>query len=321
MVFHVKILLIFTDYIEHLLKMHSHKKKHLQLLLLSIFLFLLVIINFSFNHPKKDCCLETSKNTSDQTSPTILFQSGFEGIRLSLPKDGYQYLTGTDSASGFDWPISILGSNFSGIHRVNDDEGKAIDNKLVSIENVSKNTTKALFQKVNYDVQVTQTPLQINNIKENPNELYMSYWMKTDNTSLKGKDEWRAIWEYKTKNYASYKDGFRIIAFMAKDHEGKPYWLFQGDIGPQQPVWQKENYELPLIMNEWFKVEFYIKWSPASNGYAFMKVNGKLIGEHYGPTTHNADDLDFIMLTQVYGNSYPMYQWIDDIEIWNGIPY
>ncbi len=83
-----------------------------------MFLFLFVIINFSFNHPKNDYFLVTSNSTSNQTSPTILFQSGFEGIHLSLPIDGYQYLTGTDSASGFDWPISILGSNFSGIHVV-----------------------------------------------------------------------------------------------------------------------------------------------------------------------------------------------------------
>ena len=29
----------------------------------------------------------------------------------------------------------------------------------------------------------------------------MTYWMKTDDVSLKGKDIWRAIWEYKTENY------------------------------------------------------------------------------------------------------------------------
>jgi hypothetical protein len=73
-------------------------------------------------------------------------------------------------------------------------------------------------------------------------------------------------------------------------------------------------------MNEWFKVEYYIKWSAGNNGYASMRVNGQLIGEHYGATTSNSDNLDFMILTQVYGNSYPMHQWVDDIEIWNGLP-
>ena len=51
-----------------------------------------------------------------------------------------------------------------------------------------------------------------------------------------------------------------------------------------------------------------------------MKVNGELIAEHSGATTTNSDNLDFIILTQVYGNSHPMHQWVDDIEIWNGLP-
>ena len=111
-----------------------------------------------------------------------------------------------------------------------------------------------------------------------------------------------------------------MIAFMATDIRGTPYWQFQGDIGPRQPVWRIENYDIPLITDKWFKVEYYLKWSDGEEGYASMKVDGQLIGEHSGPTTFESNDLSFIILTQVYGNSYPMHQWIDDIEIWNGLP-
>lgn len=260
------------------------------------------------------------QNRIVQTKPKLLFSSGFEGIQLSEQVEDYQYLTGTDKETGFSWPPQLLGSEFSGIHRINDDNGKAISNKIVNTIGPHGNLTPVLFQQVTYDVQVTQTPLQINNIQENPTELYMSYWMKTDSASFNKKDTWRAIWEYKTKNYASYKNGFRMIAFMATDYEGKPYWLFQGDTSPQNPIWQTENYNIPLILNKWFKVEYYVKWSAGSDGYASMKVNGKLIGEHQGATTAKADPLDFIMLTQVYGNSHPMHQWVDDIEIWDGLP-
>ncbi len=258
---------------------------------------------------------------TQKTKPNLLFSSGFEGVQLSEPLEGYQYITGTDKDTNYSWPLYILGSDFSGIHRINDDQGKAITNELVQTEGPTGKPTTALFQNVKYDVQVTQTPFQINNIRENPKELYMSFWMKTDSTAVKGKDTWRAIWEYKTKNYASYKDGFRMIAFMATDYDGKPYWLFQGDTSPQHPVWQTENYAIPLLFNKWFKVEYYIKWSEGEEGYASMKVNGHLIGEHKGATTANSDDLDFIMLTQVYGNSHPMHQWVDDLEIWDGLPY
>ena len=145
--------------------------------------------------------------------------------------------------------------------------------------------------------------------------------MKTDEESLQGVDQWRAIWEYKTDKYATYTDGFRMIAFMATDIRGDSYWMLQGDTSPQTPIWQVRNKEIPLILGEWFKVEYHIKWSNGADGYASMKVNGQLIGEHFGVTTSKNDNLDFIMLTQVYGSNYPMHQWVDDVEIWEGRPY
>ena len=259
------------------------------------------------------------------TEANLLFKSGFEGVNLTEPQSDYQYILGKDSETGYTWPPEILGSGIntepSGIHNINDDNGSAIDNELEVIVGPYGKETTTLFQRVNYDIQVTQAPYQINNIQENPDELYISYWMKTDDSSVQGIDKWRAIWEYKTENYASYEDGFRMIAFMATDIKGNPYWMLQGDTSPQNPIWQVRNTEIPLIMGEWFKVEYHVKWSNGDDGYASMKVNGQLIGEHFGVTTFKNDDLDFIMLTQVYGSNYPMYQWVDDIEIWDGLPY
>ncbi|RRQ47963.1 hypothetical protein DZC72_09465 [Maribacter algicola] len=281
--------------------------------------FLFISKDKKVGDSKKLLSEETTLDQSRETPPTLLFKSGFEGVSISNPKDGYQYITGQDAITNFSWPIYILGSDFSGIHRVNDDNGKAIKNKLEKVQGPKGNITNTLYQEVTYDVQVTQTPYQINNIKQNPGELYVRYWMKTDTVSLLGTDEWRAIWEYKTKEYAENR-GFRMIAYMAKDNQGKPFWLFQGDKNPQMPVWQVENYKIPLIRGEWFKLEFFLRWSDDSNGYASMKVNDQLIGEHHGPTTNNSDPMDFMMLTQVYGNSHPLYQWVDDLEIWDGNP-
>jgi hypothetical protein len=259
------------------------------------------------------------------TEVNLLFKSGFEGVNLTAPQSDYQYILGKDIETGYTWPPELLGSENniepSGIHNINDDNGNAIDNELEIVVGPFGKETTTLFQRVNYDVLVTQAPYQINNIQENPDELYISYWMKTDDSSVQGINQWRAIWEYKTKNYASYEDGFRMIAFMATDIKGNPYWMLQGDTSPQNPIWQVRNTEIPLIKGEWFKVEYHVKWSNDDDGYASMKVNGQLIGEHFGVTTFKNDDLDFIMLTQVYGSNYPMYQWVDDIEIWDGVPY
>ncbi len=56
------------------------------------------------------------------------------------------------------------------------------------------------------------------------------------------------------------------------------------------------------------------------DGRALWRVNGQVVGDHYGPTTRNNRPIDFIMLTQIYGDANPKYQWIDDIEIWDGLP-
>lgn len=263
-------------------------------------------------------------------NPKLLFSSGFESNTvLSDPASSeeitkysdYKILKGTDNSTGFSWPINILGSDFGGLHYIDDDFGFAVESKIATLSGRDGQETSALYQRLNYDIGVTQLPYQINNIKENPKELYMSYWMKTDSTSVDGNHSWRALWEYKTKNYNDTTDeGFRMISFMATDDTGRPHWLFQGDLNPLKPIWQKRNYSVPLVRNEWFKVEYYIIWSDGQDGYASMKVNGQLIAEHNGPTTANSDSMDFILLTQIYGNTYPMYQYIDDIEIWNGLP-
>ena len=259
----------------------------------------------------------------------LLFSSGFESdTYLSEPSgefetsnwSDYEIIKGTDISTGYSWPIQILGSNFSGIHKISDDDGAAVDNAIEKVIGHDGEETTALFQRVNYDVQFTQTPYQINNLTENPDELYMTYRLKTDDTALVGANKWRALWEYKTNSYGSSTSGFRMIAFMETNGQGTPYWVFQGDINPMNPVWQVKNYDVPVPMNEWFKVEYYIKWSEGEDGYASMKVNGQLIAQHFGPTTNGSDGLSFIILTQVYGNSHPMHQWVDDIEIWDGTP-
>jgi hypothetical protein len=280
-------------------------KKHL---LTTITLLLLIV----------SCNKSDSLDVIIDITPKLLFKSGFEdGIFISDIEDNYQVIRGTDAETNFSWPIDILGSNFGGIHRIQDDNGPAIDNYLETVSGPSGTETNALFQRVNYDIGVTQSPYQINNLQNNPTELFMTYWMKTDDTSLQGPDKWRALWEYKTDNYnENNQNGFRMIAFMATDQNGELHWLFQGDKNPTEAIWQVKNSTVPVIRNEWFKVSYHIKWSNGNDGYAAMMVNDQLIAEHTGPTTVNSDDMNFIILTLVYGNKHPMHQWIDDIEIW-----
>ncbi len=257
--------------------------------------------------------------------PELLFKSGFEGgvyIDTTVYPDNedYRYIRGIDTETGFSWPVEILGSTNSGLHYISDDNHKAVFAELQRVIGHNGDTTTALFQKENYQfLDDTQCPYEILNIKEGTKDLYIKFWIKMDSASLVKPNMWRAIFEYKTKDYARDK-GFRLIAFIYTDDDGVPYWHWQGDRDPEHPVWEIDNKTIPVPLNKWFKTEFYWHWSEGEDGRALWKVNGQIIGDHYGPTTRNSKPIDFIILTQIYGDANPKYQWVDDIEIWSGIP-
>ncbi len=257
--------------------------------------------------------------------PKLLFSSGFEkGVYLEEPNDDtpigrYQLIKGTDSQTGFSWPINVLGANSGGLHFIDDDNFQALENEIQTVIGHTGDSTRALYNMERYDLGITQCPYEILNIQEGRKDLYIKYWLKLDSASLFQPDMWRAIFEYKTKDYAE-NTGFRLIAYIYMDNNGMPYWHWQGDKDPQHSIWEIDNRAVHVPVNEWFMTEFYWHWSEGDDGRALWKINGEVIGDHHGPTTRNSKPIDFIILTQIYGDANPKYQWIDDIEIWDGIP-
>ena len=281
-------------------------------------LFFLTGVFFIFSS-----CRKESPNTIPE-EPVLLFKSGFEEsvyIDTTAYEDNedYRYIRGTDLETGFRWPIEILGASESALHYIDDDHHRAVMSEIRTVTGHDGKPTRALYSIEHYNTGVTQCPYEILNITEGTKDLFVRYWMKTDSASLVQPDMWRAIFEYKTKKYAGNR-GFRLIAFIYTDSDGVPYWHWQGDRNPEDPVWEIDNREIPVPMNKWFLTEFYWHWSEGKDGRALWKVNGQVVGDHHGPTTRNGMPIDFIILTQIYGDANPKYQWVDDIEIWNSIP-
>jgi len=279
-----------------------------------IFVFLVVVLFI----------LTSCKKEDTPQKANLLFKSGFEGgvyIDETAYEDSedYRFIRGTDNETGFSWPITILGASESALHYIDDDNYQAVFCELQTVIGHTGKQTRALYCRENYDLGVTQCPYEILNIKEGTKDSYVKYWIKIDGESLFKPYIWRAIFEYKTKDYAE-GEGFRLIAFVYSDENGNPYWSFQGDKDPEHPIWEIDNRQVPVPLNKWFMTEFYWHWSEGEDGIVWWKVNGTLIGEHRGPTTRNSKPIDFIMFTQIYGNSNPKYQWVDDIEIWDGVP-
>ncbi len=261
---------------------------------------------------------------TSSAEPKLLFKSGFEkGVYIDnkayLDNEDYRYIKGTDSETGFSWPINILGTEQSALHYIEDDNHQAVKSEIQTVIGHNGDYTKALYSVENYNIDITQNPYEILDIQEGRKDLYIKYWMKMDSASLFKADMWRAIFEYKTKGYEE-NNGFRLIAYIYTDNDGIPYWHWQGDKNPENPIWEIDNKTVPVPIDEWFMTEFYWHWSEGNDGRALWKINGKVIGDHYGATTRNSKPIDFIILSQIYGDANPKYQWIDDIEIWSGMP-
>jgi len=268
--------------------------------------------------------VSSCKKNSTSEEPILLFKSGFEGdvylddVAYENSED-YRYIRGEDSETGFSWPIEILGATGSGMHFIEDDNHQAVDCDIRTVIGHDGEPSKVLYMEENYHTDATQCPYEILNIDDGRKDLYIKYWLKIDEESLGQIDKWRVLFEYKTRGYA-LGTGFRLIAYIYTDEHGNPYWHFQGDKSSKLPIWEVDNYDLPVVGNEWFKMEFYWKFGNKKNGFAQWKINDEIVAEVHDKTTRNNRPLDVIMLSTVYGNGNPKQQWVDDIEIWEGLP-
>ncbi len=256
----------------------------------------------------------------------LLFASGFErGVKLAPGDDYYQPIIGRDRETGFAWPISILGARGSALHPIDHDNHQAVFARLVRTRGHDGRPTRALYQEMAYEVGdcCTQMPYEILDIADGRRDLYIRFWIKLDGASLHKPNMWRTFFEWKTKDYRDAGEGskgFRLISFIYSDENGRPYFSFQGDRDPEHQLWEINNRSIPVPEDEWFLNEFYWHWSTGRDGRAIWRVNGQVVGDRSGPTTRHGKPIDFIMISQIYGNSSPKHQYFDDLEIWSGWP-
>ena len=91
---------------------------------------------------------------------------------------------------------------------------------------------------------------------------------------------------------------------------------------PYQRFWDVYNTTVPVPVGEWFKFEVFWHRSSGSDGRVWMAVNGQVIVDHYGSNMGvNNASINRIMMPNLYSStSYPIYQWVDDVQIWDGFP-
>jgi hypothetical protein len=212
-----------------------------------------------------------------------------------------------------------------------------------------RNGTQALFSQISQsgccgtnsqsgvDGATTQDPYLLQPSTEPPGidgDVYLSYWLKfqPDLTQKMTPQTWRVFFEWKTAG------DYRVSANVVTYGNVAPYWDVRGDNianGDLQPetFWTTTNNTVPVPVNQWFKFEVFWHRSGSfgdSSGRVWMAVNGQIIADIRNATRpdvntsmmgRNHVSINRIMVNQLYsGSPYPIYQWVDDLQIWKGFP-
>jgi hypothetical protein len=152
--------------------------------------------------------------------------------------------------------------------------------------------------------------------------MYISEWimLQPDIAQKMSAGTWRELFEWKTTDTDA-----RIELQIKSDGDGTPlYWMARSD--GYQPsyneFWRVNNKVVPVPVGKWFKLEIYWKRGSGTAGRVFFAVNGQVIADRAGNTIGpNKSPINRIMVNQLYsGSTYPIYQWVDDVQMWSTFP-
>ena len=278
-----------------------------------------------------------SVTTLPQGSAKLLFSSGFEGATaLNLPANCWQTTVGADSTTGFTWPANIWGGSISfqlipGQVISCASVGNYMANRIVTVTGHAGNQTQALYSEITQRGDNSTQNVFLLQPASEQGDLYVAYWLKyqADLLAKMTPQTWRSLFEWKTAG------DYRVGIYVASWGDGcggiKPlgplFWQIQADNNangglPFQSFWRVDNCAVAVPVDQWFKFEVFWHRSAGTDGRVWVAVNGQVLADHRGPNMGvNNAAINRIFTSLVYSDSpYPIYQWTDDLEIWDGFP-
>jgi hypothetical protein len=262
----------------------------------------------------------------------LLFKSSFNNIVVDKTVQWNHHLSGTDSLTNFTFPDDLPGNNaehyFNYVVGDMDNYFEYANAEIVNTIGIDGVITDALFiefikddpdfisysrvQYVMFGNQLSNDPIQ------RMNQGYIKYKIKThlDHTDLES--DWRLPLEWKDMD----DNGFRIGLYIYNTNTSSPYWvakgqyMIDGDLGDD--VWEFQNYNIPVIEDEWFELEAY--WYGDSNpniGQLKIAINGQVLFDITNQTKdpNLPNKMFYFMPFKVYGTVG--YSWITDFEYRN----
>jgi hypothetical protein len=251
----------------------------------------------------------------------------------------YQPITGSDNP-GYNFPIKIQRQpTISTIHNLVNNPATAVadmnDYFASSIEEGTDHdggTTKFLKQSILAldNGSAGQNWYEIQPLMRQDDDLYLRYWMMLPSdflTSMGESPNWRSMFFFKTPGSTALD--YRLEAYVYKNtnNGGDPYFFIHGDWFDDEQVeheyWNEYSYDVAVPINEWFLMEFFIHRADDDTGRIRWAVNGVDICDRYGSLYGaDGDHWNRICPFGIYSRpaAFPAYQYIDDVEIWSGIP-
>lgn len=270
---------------------------------------------------------------------TLLFKSGFESATaLSALSDyftsgAWQNITGTDAVSGFAWPGTVWGGQIRFQMNVGTPITLAnipnyMHNELQTVTGHGGGSTKVLYQELTIrGASGTQDTFMLQPTNES-GDLYVSYWMKfqSDLASKMNPPTWRMVFEWKTGG--DYRFKVEVVSYTGiPKPNGEIFWASQADNNangglPYQAFWTIYDTSIAVPIDTWFKFETFLHRANDSTGRIWAAVDGHVICDQFGDNIGvNSASVDRIMFPNCYtDHPYPAYQWVDDLEIWDGFP-
>ncbi len=268
-----------------------------------------------------------------QTTSNLLFKSGFDyNVVIDKTVIWNHHLAGTDTVTNFTFPDDLPG-NFTE-HFFNylvgdmNNYSEYVNAEIVNTLGYDGNPTNALFiefikddtsfisysrvQYAMYGDSLSNDPVQ------RMNQGYVKYKIKTHLDHSDTISDWRLPIEWKDMD----DDGFRMGLYIYGSNTPSPYWvakgqyMINGELGDD--VWQFDNYDIPVIEDNWFELEVYWYGHPNSDlGKLKVAINGQLLFDVTNQTkaSDKPNKMFYFMPFKVYGTVG--YSWITDFEYWN----
>jgi hypothetical protein len=267
----------------------------------------------------------------------------------------WQDLLGADAVTGYSWPAKVWDGTgkllilTDPLYTTPWNVGEYAFNRIE--RNSSRNGKGALYQQITQAMNgtapqgngSTQNELQFLP-KYETGDTYVSYWVRLQpdlvekmnnlpaGPGISGGGTWRAFFEFKTGNQTPWggpaNDGdYRVAVNILTYGGGQPYWHMRGDnvAGGNAPLvnsWTDDNRNVPVPVGTWFKFEIFWHRSSGSDGRVWAAVNGQPLFDHRGANVGAWNlPINRIMAPVLYsGSAMPVYQWVDDVEVWDGFP-